>query len=36
MPDKLISHYNLIGHEINESLSNYSDDPIDRTMYCRK
>ena len=36
MSNKLISHHNLIGHEINDSLSNYMDDPLDRTIYCRK
>lgn len=32
MSNKLISHHNLIGHEINDSLSNYMDDPLDRTI----
>lgn len=32
----MISHHNLIGHEINISLSEYGDDPLDRTIYCRK
>lgn len=30
----LVTHYNKIGHEINESLENYG--TTDREIYCRK
>lgn len=35
MLNKIIKHHNLFGHEINESLEFYMDDPLDRTVYCR-
>ena len=36
MEPKLIYHHNLIGHEINESLTFFADDMSDREIYCRK
>ena len=33
---KLVHHHNFIGHEINESLEFYTDDVLDREIYCRK
>lgn len=32
----LVHHHNVIGHEINESLEYFSDDALDREIYCRK
>lgn len=36
MDKNLVAHHNLIGHEINISLTNFGDDPLDREIYCRK
>lgn len=36
MEKSLVYHHNLIGHEINESLTYYKNDVFDREIYCRK
>ena len=36
MEKRIVYHPNMIGHEINESLELYSDDVLDREVYCRK
>ncbi len=36
MQKQLIYHHNLIGHEINESLTFHPEDIMDREIFCRK
>ena len=36
MEKRMVYHHNMIGHEINESLTYYADDVFDREIYCRK